>query len=105
MFSQVNRFYLGDLTPDRSLFRRLLDAGIPVFAISWRNPTKEQRDWNIDTYADGIIEAIKVIRKVSDQDKVHLMGLCAGGLVAAAAAGVQLPGWYVPASAVPWPAG
>jgi polyhydroxyalkanoate synthase len=88
VFSQVNRFYLGDLTPDRSLFRRLLDAGIPVFAISWRNPGKEERDWNIDTYADGIIDAIRVIQQVSKQDKVHLMGLCAGGLVAAAAAGV-----------------
>jgi len=88
VFSQVNRFYLGDLTPDRSLFKRLLAAGIPVFAISWRNPTKEQHDWNIDTYADGIIDAIKITRQVSKQDKVHLMGLCAGGLVAAAAAGV-----------------
>ncbi len=89
VFSQVNRFYLGDLTPDRSLFQRLLDAGIPVFAISWRNPGKEERDWNIDTYADGIIEAIRVIQQVNKQPKVHLMGLCAGGLVAAAAAGVM----------------
>jgi polyhydroxyalkanoate synthase len=89
VFSQVNRFYLGDLTPDRSLFKRLLDAGIPVFAISWRNPTTEHGDWNIDTYADGIIESIRVIQQISGQDKVHLMGLCAGGLVAAAAAGVM----------------
>jgi polyhydroxyalkanoate synthase len=89
VFSQVNRFYLGDLTPDRSLFQRLLDAGIPVFAISWRNPTREQSDWNIDTYADGVIEAIQAIRQVARTEKVHLMGLCAGGLVAAAAAGVM----------------
>jgi len=89
VFSQVNRFYLGDLTPDRSLFKRLLEAGIPVFAISWRNPTREQHDWNIDTYADGIIDAIKVVRQVTKRDKVHLMGLCAGGLVATAAAGVM----------------
>lgn len=89
VFSQVNRFYLGDLTPDRSLFRRLLEAGIPVFAISWRNPTREQADWNIDTYADGVIDAIRVIQKINRRKKVHLMGLCAGGLVAAAAAGVM----------------
>jgi polyhydroxyalkanoate synthase len=88
VFSQVNRFYLGDLTPDRSLFKRLLDAGIPVFAISWRNPTREQSDWNIDTYADGVIEAVNVIRQVGRHRRLHLMGLCAGGLVAAAAAGV-----------------
>jgi polyhydroxyalkanoate synthase len=88
IFSQVNRFYLGDLTPDRSLFQRLLDAGIPVYAISWRNPTREQSDWNIDTYADGVIDAIRVMQQITRRKKVHLMGLCAGGLVAAAAAGV-----------------
>jgi len=88
VFSQVNRFYLGDLTPDRSLFQRLLEAGIPVFAVSWKNPTEAERDWNLDTYADGVIEAIRVIRQLTRRDKVHLMGLCAGGLVSAAAAGV-----------------
>jgi len=89
VFSQVNRFYLGDLTPDRSLFQRLLDAGIPVFAVSWKNPGEAQRDWNLDTYAEGVIQAIAVMRAVTGQDKVHLMGLCAGGLAAAAAAGVM----------------
>lgn len=88
VFSQVNRFYLGDLAEDRSLFQRLLNDGIPVFAISWRNPQKEHSDWNIDTYADGVIDSIRVVRKITKQKKVHLMGLCAGGLVAAAAAGV-----------------
>jgi len=89
VFSQVNRFYLGDLTPDRSLFQRLLDAGIPVFAISWRNPEKDHSQWSLDTYADGVIEAIRVMREITRRDKVHLMGLCAGGLVTAAAAGVM----------------
>lgn len=89
VFSQVNRFYLGDLTPDRSLFRRLLEAGVPVYAISWRNPTREHRHWNLDTYADGVIDAIRVIQQIQRRKKVHLMGLCAGGLVAAAAAGVM----------------
>ncbi len=89
VFSQVNRFYLGDLTPDRSLFRRLLESGTQVYAISWRNPTRDQGDWNIDTYADGVIDAIRVIQQINRRKKVHLMGLCAGGLVAAAAAGVM----------------
>ena len=89
VFSQVNRFYLGDLTPDRSLFKRLLDAGIPVFAVSWRNPKKEHRNWNLDSYADGIIQAVSVIREITGAPKVNLMGLCAGGLAATAAAGVM----------------
>ena len=88
IFSQVNRFYLGDLTPDRSLFRRLLDAGVPVYAMSWRNPKPEQRHWNLGTYAGAAIEAIEAMREIAGTERVDLMGLCAGGLVAAAAAGV-----------------
>jgi polyhydroxyalkanoate synthase len=88
VFSQVNRFYLGDLTPDRSLFRQLLDRGIPVFAVSWRNPTEEQRDWGLDTYADGVIRALEVVRTICGVPQVNLIGVCAGGLVTAAAAGV-----------------
>jgi polyhydroxyalkanoate synthase len=88
VFSQVNRFYLGDLTPDRSLFQHLLDAGIPVFAVSWRNPTAAQRDWNLGSYAEGLIEAMGAIRTVIGDRKINLMGLCAGGLVTAVAAGV-----------------
>ncbi|MGI9325001.1 MAG: PHA/PHB synthase family protein [Pseudomonadales bacterium] len=88
VFSQVNRFYLGDLTPDRSLFQQLMTRGVPIFAISWRNPTAEQRDWNLGTYAEGVIEAIAVMREITGVDKVNLMGVCAGGLTAAVAAGV-----------------
>jgi polyhydroxyalkanoate synthase len=89
VFSQVNRFYLGDLTPDRSLFQRLLDAGIPVFAVSWKNPTTAERDWNLDTYAGGVIDAVRVVREITGQPRAHLIGVCAGGLAAAAAAGVM----------------
>jgi polyhydroxyalkanoate synthase len=88
VFSQVNRFYLGDLTPDRSLFQKLLDAGIQVFAVSWRNPTEKQRDWGLDTYAEGVIQAVAVAREISGHPKVNLIGVCAGGLTTAVAAGV-----------------
>lgn len=88
VFSQVNRFYLGDLTPDRSLFQGLMEKNIPVFAISWRNPTAAQRDWNLGTYAEGVIEAVAIMREITGASKVNLMGVCAGGLTAAVAAGV-----------------
>lgn len=87
VFSQVNRFYLGDLTPERSLFKQLVDRGIQVFAISWKNPTAEHAHWTLDTYAEGVIKAIAVTRSITRQRKVDLIGLCAGGTVTAAAAG------------------
>ena len=88
VFSQVNRFYLGDLTPDRSLFQQLMAEGNTVFAISWRNPLPEHRDWNFDTYAGGVIQAVEIIRSVMQVEKIDLMGVCAGGLTTAIAAGV-----------------
>ena len=47
VFSQVNRFYLGDLTPDRSLFKELVDSGVQVFAMSWKNPGREHANWSL----------------------------------------------------------
>lgn len=88
VFSQVNRFYLGDLTRDRSLFQQLLAEGIQVFAISWRNPLPEHSQWSLASYTAGVIRAISVVRSISKVKRIDLMGLCAGGLTAAAAAGV-----------------
>lgn len=88
VFSQVNRFYLGDLTADRSLFRQLLESGIQVFAVSWKNPLPEHASWSLENYAGGVIRAIKVVRSIAGVKRIDLMGLCAGGLTAAVAAGV-----------------
>ena len=88
VFSQVNRFYLGDLTPGRSLFRQLVESGIQVFAMSWKNPSREDAHWSLATYTEGVIEAVRIARSITRQRKLDLIGLCAGGIVAAAAAGV-----------------
>jgi len=88
VFSQVNRFYLGDLTRERSLFRQLLTSGIQVFAISWKNPQPQNARWSLENYAAGVIRAISIMRNVCKVKRVDLMGLCAGGLTATVAAGV-----------------
>ncbi len=88
VFSQVNRYYLGDLTLDRSLVQELLAEGIQVFVVSWKNPVPENRDWNLETYAESVIKAIEVARDITGQDKVNVMGLCAGGITTSAALGL-----------------
>ncbi len=88
VFSQVNRFYLGDLTPDRSLFKQLVDNGIQVFAMSWKNPSRQEAHWSLDTYTEGVTEAVRITRSITGQRQVDLIGLCAGGLIAATAAGL-----------------
>jgi polyhydroxyalkanoate synthase len=39
---QINKYYALDLSPDKSMVRFLLDGGIQVFCVSWRNPTAAQ---------------------------------------------------------------
>jgi polyhydroxyalkanoate synthase subunit PhaC len=80
---QVNKYYALDLSVGRSLYEYLLQRGIQVFGISWRNPTGAQRDWNFDTYVQATIDAIDVVREVSGSPDVNLMGGCLGGMTAA----------------------
>ncbi len=80
---QVNKYYALDLSPGRSLYEFLLQRGIQVFGISWRNPTGAQRDWNFDTYVQATIDAIDVVREVSGSPDVNIMGGCLGGMTAA----------------------
>jgi polyhydroxyalkanoate synthase len=80
---QVNKYYALDLSHGRSMYEYLLQDGIQVFTISWRNPTGAQRHWDYDTYAQAVIEAIDVISQVSGSPDVNVMGACLGGMTAA----------------------
>src|SRR5262249_25122457 len=49
---QINKFYVLDLAPGRSLLEFLVRSGMQTFALSWRNPTPAQRDWGLGAF-DG----------------------------------------------------
>ena len=76
---QINKFYFMDLAPGRSLIEYAVGKGQQVFAISWCNPTKEQRDWDLDTYGAAILRALDAVAEITGSAKVNLFGLC--GLV------------------------
>ena len=80
---QVNKYYALDMSPGRSMYEYLLQHGIQLFGISWRNPTGEQRDWNFDTYVQAAIEAVDVAREISGSPDVNIIGACLGGMTAA----------------------
>ena len=77
---QVNKYYFLDLAPGRSFVEHAVGEGLQVFMISWRNPTPEQRDWSIDTYLGGILEATDVLREVTGGEDCNTIGFCAGGM-------------------------
>ena len=77
---QINKAYLNDLTPEKSMIRFLLGQGLQPFLISWRNPTIEHRAWGLNEYIDEIINAIDVICAVTGSETINLSGGCSGGI-------------------------
>ncbi len=81
---QVNKFYVFDISPGKSIVEFLVRSGFQTFAISWRNPTPAQRDWGMDTYVEALLEAISVVRDITGMKDVNLHGACSGAMTMAA---------------------
>ncbi|WP_073483047.1 PHA/PHB synthase family protein [Streptoalloteichus hindustanus] len=80
----VNKFYIYDLAPGRSLVEWAVRAGFTVFAISQRDPTPDQTDLGLDEYLSRVpLRALDVVREITGSERAHLVGVCAGGLLAA----------------------
>ncbi|MFN0092075.1 MAG: PHA/PHB synthase family protein [Acidimicrobiales bacterium] len=84
---QINRFYVTDLAPGRSLVEHALAQGQQVFMVSWRNPGREQRDWDLDTYCEALLEASDAVLEITGQRDLNVLGVCAGGITVAALVG------------------
>jgi polyhydroxyalkanoate synthase subunit PhaC len=80
---QINKYYISDLAPGRSFLEHTVAAGIPYFAISWRNPTPAQRDWDLAAYVSACKEAIGVACDVGAASDANVAGMCAGGITLA----------------------
>ena len=83
----INKFYVLDLAPDRSMVEWLVRQGQQVFVMSWRNPEAEQGHFDLDTYAAAILEARDAVAAITRQHAVHINGACSGGIIAASALG------------------
>ena len=80
---QINKFYIMDLAPGRSFFEYGTKHGIPIFAISWRNPTPQDRDWDLDRYVNACKEAMEAACEISGSADCNVLGVCAGGITTA----------------------
>ena len=84
---QINKFYVFDLSPDKSLARFCLRNGVQTFIVSWRNPTKSQREWGLTTYIEALKEAIEVVLSITGSKDLNLLGACSGGITTATLVG------------------
>jgi len=76
---QINKFYLYDLAPGKSMVEYLVQQGFQVFVVSWRNPGAENRDWGLAEYIEAIEGAIDATCDITRQTGVDAVGACAGG--------------------------
>ncbi|MDD2990091.1 MAG: class I poly(R)-hydroxyalkanoic acid synthase [Zoogloea sp.] len=76
----INKFYILDLNPKKSMIRFLLDQGFEVFITSWKNPGEEMRDVSFDDYlVEGVQALVDTARGLTGAAKVHAVGYCIGG--------------------------
>jgi polyhydroxyalkanoate synthase subunit PhaC len=81
----INRFYILDLTAEKSFIKWCADQGITVFVVSWKSADESMRDVIWDDYIAAEIDAIDTIRAALDVPSVHTIGYCVAGTTLAAA--------------------
>ena len=80
----IMKYYVLDLEPRDSLIRFLVDAGFTVFAISWKNPSSQDRDLGFEDYDRlGVRAALDAIATALPSRAVHAVGYCLGGTLLA----------------------
>jgi polyhydroxyalkanoate synthase subunit PhaC len=82
----INKYYVADISPGRSLVEYLVQQGQQVFAISWRNPEAQHANWGIDTYAEAILAGLDAACAVSGSEQAQMLAFCGGGIVGACVA-------------------
>ncbi|WP_340536879.1 PHA/PHB synthase family protein [Nocardioides sp. GXZ039] len=77
----IGRYYFLDLRPGRSFVEYAVSRGLQTFMISWRNPSANEADWDIDAYAERVAEAVAAVQEITGAPDVNVIGFCAGGII------------------------
>jgi polyhydroxyalkanoate synthase len=80
----INRFYILDLTAEKSFIKWCVDQGITVFVVSWKSADETMRDVVWDDYIAAQIDAIDTICDLFAVPSTHAIGYCVSGTTLAA---------------------
>ena len=84
VYALINRPYILDLQPGRSVVRRLLEAGFDVYLIDWGEPSQLDASLTLEDYVDRYIDnCVDAVREDAGVDSVNLLGYCRGGTMSA----------------------
>jgi polyhydroxyalkanoate synthase len=80
----INKFYILDLTPEKSFIKWCVAQGVTVFVISWVNPDSKLAQKSFEDYMrEGPLTALDVIEKATGERAVDAIGYCVGGTLLA----------------------
>jgi polyhydroxyalkanoate synthase len=83
VYALVNRPYILDLQPDRSVIRRLLEAGFPVYLIDWGEPSRLDANLGMDDYVTRYLDnCVDEVLADAGVEELHMLGYCMGGSMA-----------------------
>jgi len=80
VYALINKPYILDLQPDRSVIRRLLEGGFDVYLIDWGEPSRLDAHLTIEDYVRRYTDnCVDVVAERSGQESINLLGYCMGG--------------------------
>jgi polyhydroxyalkanoate synthase len=80
VYALVNRPYMMDLQPDRSLIRRLLELGLDLYLIDWGYPDGADRFTDLNDYINGYLHrCLGVVLREHRLESTTVLGVCQGG--------------------------
>ncbi|MBX3507591.1 MAG: class I poly(R)-hydroxyalkanoic acid synthase [Parvibaculum sp.] len=80
----INKYYILDLTPDKSLVKWCLDKGYTVFVASWVNPDARLALKTFEDYmTEGVYAALDAVEQATGEKEVNAVGYCIGGTLLA----------------------
>ncbi|MCI4626745.1 MAG: alpha/beta fold hydrolase, partial [Candidatus Magnetoovum sp. WYHC-5] len=80
VYALVNKEYMLDIQPDRSIVRNLLQHGIDLYIIDWGYPSRADMYLTLDDYINVYLnDCVDFIREKTNNEKIYLMGICQGG--------------------------
>ena len=80
----INKYYIMDLAPGKSLIEWAVQHGHTCFAISYRNPDASMRDLDFEDYLkQGPLDAVRVVKEITGGDEVNTVSVCLGGTLTA----------------------
>jgi len=80
----INKYYIMDLAPGKSLIEWAIQHGHTCFAISYRNPDSSLRNLGFEDYLrQGPLDAVRVVREITGAPQVNTLPVCLGGTLMA----------------------